>query len=50
MIIGDALDPSHDGMGEGVPNTRTDASVLSAHGIGDALDPPHGALSLLSST
>jgi hypothetical protein len=44
MRIGDALDPHHDGMGEGLPNTMT------AHGIGDALDPLHAALSLLSST
>jgi hypothetical protein len=28
--------------GEGVSNTRTDAAVLSTHGIVDALNPPHG--------
>jgi hypothetical protein len=30
-------------MGEGVPNTRTDAAVLSTSGIRHAVDTPHGA-------
>jgi hypothetical protein len=30
-------------MGGGVPNTRTDAAVLSTSGIRHAVDPPHGA-------